>query len=222
MANWAFGCDSDTNNNSCGNSFYIGRLGYGTTYDPLWNPPSGVTTFSFWNIQGPSDAPSGTTYTAWGQDQATAYYNNWLQNGKGSNATLFGSVSAGSGGWTSTISDNQEVVDGFLNQLAYLTGTEVAATFGLYGSLSSEFQDLLDASNWASPQPIVVWLANVPDTPPDCSGAESEFCSWNKYSIGGYAPVIWQYSQYPDLDVTPYGDQISTGMFYTQAYPGFC
>lgn len=225
MANWAFGCDSATSSNSsCGTSFYIGRLGYGTTYSLDWNAPSGVQTFSYWNLQGPGYKGSQTN-SEWGQTQATAYYNNWLQNSQGSGVTLFGAVSLGSGGWatggtSSDYTNNQEVVEGFLDQMAYYQGTQVAITFGLYGSQSSEFQDLLNASNWTSPQPIVVWIADYPTSPIDCTIAENAYCPMP--NIGGYAPIIWQYSQNPDYDVTPYGDQITTGAFTPQAYPGIC
>lgn len=225
---WFFGSDSDTPSNPCGNDFYMGREGYGTTPSELWTLPSGSTEKAcpYWNIVGPTDRPSGTTPTQWGRDQAAAFWTYYSHHGIPSGTgllNLFGSISRGSGGWTAgNYGPNRSVVDGFLNELHTLSASS-GKRLGLYGAQTFEFQTLLDASSWSSPQPIVVWIA-VPyeGTPRNCSGVESAYCPMP--TVGGYFPMIWQYHQVTpdDYDITPYEGFKTNGYWTPTDPPGIC
>lgn len=231
---WFFGSDLATSSNPCGMSFYIGRMGYGTTVSIDWSVTSvSIPAFAYWNIQGPGNTPVGKTNQEWGAEQADAFWNQyWNQQYPGGypGNTLFGAVSLGSGGWntannSTAWSQNQAVVEGFLNELARKNGANSyssSTTLGLYGSQDSEFAQLLNSGSWTSPQPIVVWIA-VTQSSTDCSTVESEYCPMP--SVGGYFPMIWQYHQNPDYDVTPYSGGVDSSSNYTWhpvAPPGIC
>ncbi len=238
--NWVFGADNATNSYPycAGMKFYIGRLGGGTTPSQLWTLPAGanIPAYTYWNIEGPGANPDPTsiTNTQWGEQQANAYYNYWhtvaSPTGFVGN-TMFGAVSSGSGGWNAkqtatAYQENQAVADGFLNGLqSVLNANDFAVNIGLYGSQTSEFADLLDASNWSSPQPIVIWNAiGTSKSYSDCTGIESVYCP--APNIGGYAVVIWQFATNvtgPDYDVSPYGTEGTIDMQWPSVkYPGFC
>lgn len=78
MATWYFGSDSGTSTNPCGMSFYIGRMGYGTTVSIDWTVTNtSIPAFPYWNIVGPGDTPAGTTYQEWGAEQADVFWNQY-------------------------------------------------------------------------------------------------------------------------------------------------
>lgn len=231
---WYFGSDLATSSNPCGMRFYIGRMGYGTTVSIDWAVTStSIPAFPYWNIEGPGNTPTGKTYQEWGAEQADVFWNQfWNQQYPGGypGNTMFGAVSLGTGGWntannSTAWSENQAVVEGFLNELARKNGANSyssSTTLGLYGSQTGEFQDLLDSSNWTSPQPIVVWIAATQQST-DCATVESEYCPMP--TVGGYFPMIWQYYQNPDYDVTPYAGGIDNSSNYTWhpvKPPGIC
>jgi len=231
---WYFGCDSRTGNNPCGTDFYIGTLGYGTTPEPSvpWALPSGsdLPACSYWNLQGPESAPSGKSFTQWGQAQAQAYWNYYSANLLPSGsplANLFGAISSDSDGWKTggtadDYSANQQVVEGFLNELANIASIDNHyKQLGLYGSQKGEFEDLLNAENWTSPQPVVIWVADrYSGSNTDCEGVENNYCPMP--TLGGYFPMIWQYAQNPDYDVTPYYGFASNGYWTPTLPPGIC
>ncbi|WP_298209442.1 hypothetical protein [Ferrimicrobium sp.] len=231
---WYFGSDSGTSSNPCGMNFYLGRMGYGTTVSIYWTVTStSIPAFAYWNIEGPGNTPSGKTYQEWGAEQAQAFWNQfWNQQYPGGypRGTMFGSVSLGSGGLntandSTAWSENQAVVEGFLNELAKLNAANSfssSTTLGLYGSQTGEFQDLLDSSNWTSPEPIVVWIAATQSSQ-DCTTVEGQYCPMP--TVGGYFPMIWQYYQDPDYDVTPYAGGVNSSSNYTwhpTTPPGIC
>lgn len=76
-----FGTDSGTSTpGPCGSRFYIGRLGYGTHVSVDWHPPSDTTpACPYWNIVGPTNAPDPPT--EWGQAQANAFWDYYVNNG---------------------------------------------------------------------------------------------------------------------------------------------
>jgi hypothetical protein len=132
---------------------------------------------------------------------------------------MFGAVSAGSGGWkTGNYGPNREVVSGFLTKLASLS-SGVGMRLGLYGNQTAEFQGLLDASSWTSPEAIVVWIAAYGSFA-DCTAVKSAYCPMP--TVGGYFPMIWQYSGTPDYDITPYAGFISNGYWTPTKPPGIC
>jgi hypothetical protein len=227
---WFFGCDSGTGSNPCGTSFYMGRLGFGTTPSVLWSmrETDATPAFPYWNIQGP-DAASGLSPEDWGVEQARAYYARYAHYPYPSakrGRTLFGAVSAGSGGWDETgtleaVLRNRGVVTGFLDSLAWDAAHGPAGHFslGLYGNLDSEFQGLLHSGEWYFPHPVVVWLAGYIDTE-DCSTAIDQYCPMP--DVAGYFPMIWQYHGSPDLDVTPYSGGPVDAHFQPIRAPGVC
>jgi len=124
-----FGTDSGTaSGNPCGDQFYIGGEGGGITPSlEFWCLPAGSSTPAcpYWNIEGPDNAQSGQSAIEWGAAQAQDFWNYYaevLVPTGGLIANLFGAVSLDSGGWKTgqTSSDyqaNQQVVEGFLNEL---------------------------------------------------------------------------------------------------------
>jgi len=123
--------------------------------------------------------------------------------------TLFDSISYdnGNGGWyvNANYSDNQAVVNGFLSQLVSNLATidSIDATIGTYGSQDLEYGEILDGltgGTWTPSKPIVVWLAI--EYSGTCSEIENAYCPMP--TIGGYFPMIWQYAEGPDYDLTPY------------------
>lgn len=225
---WYFGADSGTSSNACGTDFYIGRLGGGTTADLDWAIASSSVkiAYTYWNIEGPGNAPASdsTDYEKWGSSQADAYWSRFktFSDYQIGGFTLFGTVSYdnGDGGWsTDTITENREVVNGFLKQLSSKAGSDF--TVGLDGSKDGELNAyLVDsyATPWTSPVPIVVWVADYPGGI-DCSNASSAYCTdaatitvdgeVRNFTVGGYEPMIWQYHGDPDHDVTPYAGGIT-------------
>ncbi|MCL4520422.1 MAG: hypothetical protein M1415_02355 [Firmicutes bacterium] len=158
---WYFGSDSGTTSNTqvcatSGGSFYIGRSGYGTTPSLYWELPSGSqrAAFTYWNVEGPdaSSRPSGITPEPWGSTQARKYFSTWNDQWANSKLTgrrgktLFGSVSLGSGGWSTTnVTANRAVVNGFISELTTeLNGT---GTVGIYGSKCDVLHCILGASS---------------------------------------------------------------------------
>jgi hypothetical protein len=210
---WYFGADSGTTTNTCGRSFYIGRIGSGTstvnyTYFVLSDTVD-IPAYTFWNVRGPAKKPTASpSNAAWGSAQADAY---WTAYGKAKSKmqkpgqTLFGQISKGAGGWsTETTSENRKVVNGFLRRLASKAGSDF--TVGIAGSQSGELYGFLKADEWTSPEEIVVWTEDhTSDTV--CSYIESIFCPMP--DVGGYEPMIWQYHGNPDHDITPYNGGIS-------------
>lgn len=184
----------------------------GTTVSILWPYSGSGPSFPYWNIVGPGGLTSTSQVIAWGHDQANVFWNQvWTQQWPGGypGNTMFGAVSEGSGGWLTSASGsnwlefNRLVVDAFLEKLATKNGQNSysqSTTLGLYGSQVSEFQDLLQAGNWAASEPIVVWIAAIGSF--DCAQAQAAYCPMP--TIGGYFPMIWQYGQNPDHDITPY------------------
>lgn len=67
--------------------------------------------------------------------------------------------------------------------------------------------------------PIVVWIAATGSFV-DCQAIEAAYCPMP--SIAGYFPMIWQYSQTPDYDITPYGGFIANGYWEPTKSPGIC
>ena len=60
---WYFGADSGTTTNTCGRSFYIGRIGSGTStvnyeYFVLSNTVD-IPAYTYWNVRGPARKPTG-------------------------------------------------------------------------------------------------------------------------------------------------------------------
>ena len=223
---WYFGSDSETTSNTqacatSGGSFYIGRLGVGTSpttsSERIWTLPSGSSRagFPYWNVRGPNSSyrPSGITPEAWGTAQARVYFSGWNKVwssggalvGKGRRGkTLFGSISLGSGGWSTTnVTANRAVVNGFISDLVdELNGT---GTVGIYGSKCDVLHCSLGASSWAPTEHIVVWMAEWIRS--SCGTAESDYCKGGMPNVGGYTPMIWQYyggTNYPDYDISPY------------------
>lgn len=240
---WYFGCDSGTSSNPCGTQFYLGRMGYGTTVDVYWTMEDNtVPAYPYWNIQGPIDTPYGQTAQEWGANQADAFWNYlWgpeqYPGGYPGN-TMFGAVSSSSGGWysdaltnTAHLAANRDVVSGFLNKLANNNNASgYGVTYGLYGSQTSEFHNLLEASDWDAPQPIVVWIADALTSLPDCTEVDANYCPMP--SVGGYFPMIWQYYQGStgeelDYDVTPYAGGVDipengSPQWHPTTPPGIC
>ncbi len=236
MTTWYFGADLGTTSNPCGMSFYIGRMGYGTTVSIDWHVTStSIPAFAYWNIVGPGGASGSTIadFQAWGAAQADAFWNQfWNQQYPGGypGNTMFGAISQGSGGWntandSTAWSQNQAVVEGFLNELASKNAANSfssSTTLGLYGNQVSEWETLLNGKNWTSPQPIVVWTAD-PQSSTDCTTVEGLYCPMP--TLGGYFPMIWQYHGDPDYDVTPYSGGVDKSSNYTWhpvSPPGIC
>lgn len=121
-----FGCDSNTASNPCGNGVYFLPLGQETTpHGSLPTPPAGATVLVYWNIGGPGNAPSGTSPTAWGQDQALVFTDAY--NSYGASGTPFGSISLNTGGWPETTANENAdaafintIIDGLTNPGTYL------------------------------------------------------------------------------------------------------
>lgn len=239
---WYFGSDLGTTSNTqacatSGGSFYIGRLGHGTTptttKQQIWYLPSGSSRagFPYWNIEGPesSDRPSGITPEAWGSSQAKVFFSGWNKVyrsggnlvGKGRRGkTLFGSVSWGSGGWSTTnIDANRAVVNGFLSELtAEFDGT---GTVGIYGNKCCELHCVLEASDWIPPVGIVVWYANPLDV--GCTEIETDYCDgYGMPDVGGYTPMIWQYHGDPDYDISPFAGGPVDLEWHPTTSPGYC
>lgn len=222
---WYFGSDDATTTNSCGMSFYLGRLGGGIKVAQYWfNENYDIPAFAYWNIHGTG---SQSNLQEWGAQQANVF---WDQYANGQyppgqpGYTIFGAISSGSGGWTSgNYGPNQDVVTGFLNQLASNIASSPlagAVTLGLYGSQTNEFGDLLDAANWQAPQPVVIWTADALSSLPDCAGVEAEYCQMP--TLCGYFPMIWQYFQNPDYDITPYAGGPENLKWNPTKPPGIC
>lgn len=141
---------------------------------------------------------------------------------------MFGSISSRTGGWlASNVDMNRALVNGFLAELAYrnnLYDYSQGKTLGLYGSQVGEFQDLLSAvgTGWAAGEPVVIWVADSASSY-SCSTAESEYCPMP--TVAGYFPMIWQYEQNPDHDITPYDGGLTASSNYTfhpVPPPGIC
>lgn len=201
-----------------GPHYYIGRLGGGTTYSTSGFDVSTAQavgcayTFAYWDLVGPGQTPSGSTPYQWGQQQAQAFINAWNNtSGNGQyvcGATLFADIESGNPGWGTNLTDNQQVLEGFLS---YVNGY---APFdaGIYISTSN--WDTYFGSGYASSQPFVFWLAGADCTLSlsDCTGAQNEFnSSIMNITRGGYRVMIWQYladvagcSVTQDYDITPY------------------
>jgi hypothetical protein len=217
--NWYFG--TDTNNASTfpcagnGSHFYIGRLGGGTTaggtgYDAAAAAAVGTNLVStYWDLEGPSAAPSGTTPYNWGVAQANAFKNAWDAKASAGGFTLFADIEAKNPGWASgNATDRQNVLHGFLTTIANLGFTP-----GVY--ISTINWDNYFGSSYSSPVPFVFWLAGT-DCPSGCTAAQNEFnASKTSITRGGYRVMIWQYAvpgctgQTQDLNITPYNGYLS-------------
>ena len=216
---WHFGTDTGTSSGgACGQDFYIGKLGYGTTVSHDWTlaSGSGIYAFPYWNIQGPADPARGSlTIVQWGQKQADAFTAAWggkAPTGK-TGSTMFGSIDTT--GYTGTsITDNRNLVDAFLVQL----DGENLVSVGLYGN-TTEFANRLNSSTWTPPVGVVVWEAIFPYTGsgPACSVVERDFVRYATTKCGSYVTMIWQYGGTPtnpwDHDITPYNGGPDSGLW---------
>lgn len=102
---------TDTNNGTpfpdCGSTshFYIGRLGGETTPggggfdDTAASDAGALHAFAYWDLAGPTSAPSGSTYTEWGKSQAESFYTAWENQSAAKGTTLFADIEPLNGGW---------------------------------------------------------------------------------------------------------------------------
>lgn len=209
--------------------YYMGHIGSETTcasdvdQQSIGAIPTPVRSFQYWTLEGYSVSPGAYTPDQWGQVQAENAYNCWLGNIDSrknlfAGLTLFADVEEGNIGWYSDPTgsqqtDNQEVIEGFLDVIGYYTGVSP----GLY-----EGEDAVEAfnptTNWAGLGdpflPFVWWLTGLGNCvdisqtgAPGWGGstAEQNFRSvtaTQQCTNGNYAPEIWQYGINPDPDIT--------------------
>ena len=201
-------------------NYYIGRVGGGITPDRSvgWNPQTAqlatkARTFAYWDIEGPGKIPTGQDASAWGGQQAAAFFNE-VMDGSASQyvggRTFFGDVESGNLGWgTGTATLRQQIVSGFLLELF-----ELNYTAGLYANLT-DWDNML-GTTWSPDIEFVWWVADGFPMITTCAGASSKFNSLADSGAnvrGGMKMMIFQYnltnSSPRDLDVTPYNGYLS-------------
>ncbi|HLI69316.1 MAG TPA: hypothetical protein VKV19_06115 [Ktedonobacteraceae bacterium] len=193
--------------------FYVGRMGYGIYPDTFYfafntamaQQVGNTNTFGYWGVQGPEANAGYSTAYAWGVAQAQAAWAAWNSTFVGASYvggyTVFGDVEAGFGGWGSDITQNQEVISGFLSELFAITPSEVWP--GLYVS-PPFWNDYLGGNSFVPGTSFVLWINGVyvcnvcgpcnescTTTPGD---AEYYFTNYvQPINVGGQNAVLWQY-----------------------------
>lgn len=211
-----WGTDSSSQT-CCGvpQDFYIGRMGYGMKISPAYFNVSAAqaaglySTYGYWGVVGPNAKPRNLSAYAWGQKQADKAFYAW-QTGNSPNAyliggyTIFGDVESGFGGWKSgNYSSNQQVLNGFLDELYAITPSNPVTWPGLYISplnWSSYFgQSFVTNTNF------VLWVTGCDTCGSDiCSPCDTScdtfttvdnrlFSTVTSIGLGGMSPVLWQY-----------------------------
>ena len=199
------GADSNTGNFPCGEAFYIGELGWGTspgqapcgggaafnsTAAAAINDQDNCATYGYWFLMGPLADPNynGTTSEAytWGQKQGNATDTAWGNNAAVCNEVIFadmenyvpcpGIVPANNGWDQSNISLNQQVWEGWYNTINALQ------TPGVYSS--PDFWSTF-MGNYALPSGVTEWTSEPQES--GCPG------TWSAESFGGLFADIWQF-----------------------------
>lgn len=206
MSTWYYGLDTGSGPPfpSCSGAesetFYIGRIGGGLgpgdwTYWNSTTATDATRAFAFWDLEGGGSIPSGSTATEFGKDQADAFLTAWAGTPAVDGWTFFADIESGNPGWsTGTLTQNQEILQGFLSEIINASGPTLAlgepGTAGVYISLDN--WNTYFGSSYTSSNPFVLWVAGTGSNCYTCSQAQSEWSTWAK-PMGGYAPMIWQY-----------------------------
>ncbi len=195
-------------------NFYIGRTGGGTSaggggFNTQAATLAGIGyTYSFWDIEGPTMKPGGTSDYNWGYNQAVQAINAWDHGTYASylgGQTIFGDIEGQNGGWlANNYGPNQQVLQGWLDAIKTYQNLQLF-TNGIY----------ISAGQWVSyfgtsyrPSRNFVWWQTgcqtgsgtgsaSPCTPPT-SGTESWVMGVvnngaGKNVIGGSQVVLIQY-----------------------------
>ncbi len=191
-------------------NFYIGRMGQGITADTTYfafntamaNQLGPNFVFGYWGVQGPVGRPSQYDPYGWGVAQGQAAWDAWSGNFIGAASiggyTVFGDIEEGFGGWLGgSTGDNQQTLNGFLNQLWDITPAGVWP--GLY--VSQYTWNTFFGSGFVPSIDFVFWLAGT-----SCSvcapcasctttiqDVENQFSSLQNLVVGGQKPILWQY-----------------------------
>lgn len=231
MSTLYYGADSGTTSNSCVTEmdFYIGELGGGLTagdstlcgstfyriFDTTFAQTmvkNGKKVYTYWVLVGPDFANSCSGITSnqaaydWGLSQGQAAYVAWIQAfdaGYVNTITIFADIEQGSTlGWGSNATYNQQVLEGFQSQTGTSKGVysspcqwEVMGSYTLPSGMvvwTSEYNYGSLSGNQCLPQSWVI--ENV-----TCSNSSSTKAA---QGFGGISPMVWQYGENPDLDVS--------------------
>ena len=162
---------------------------------------SGATIYSLWTLKGPGSAPSGTTPTQWGQQQAAVAINEWFGDTDVTGATIFFDVETNSGGWGTDTSSNQAVLEATLAYVANYGQTPGGSNggefdSGVYISVGSNDNkwDTYFGSSYKPSTPFVLWAAIH-----ECLSCTDAASQWPNYwsskpiNAGGQEVVIAQY-----------------------------
>lgn len=218
-----YGSDGSGSGNSCGNHFYIGELGGGTTIGAGYQCGTQVTagafnstlaesvakstgfTYGYWFLVGPSfyDLCNGATTTteakSWGEHQANQAISAWNNQPYIYGLRIFGDVEQPKTYWTDSAGNyntalNQAVLEGFMDAL---TASTEGFTVGIY-SAPCAWETIM--ASYTLPSSVVEWTSELSfSANPGCISFSTEvpaLCESTTKSaqgFGGLTPMIWQY-----------------------------
>lgn len=184
----------------CGNTFYIGGIGGGVTEggEPYSSSLASAASYiyTYWVVLGPLANPSLTPFQ-WGQQQAATANSTFLSWPQRNRNTLFADVEV-TNDWSSTVSDNQEVIKGWFSQA-------VSFTYGVY-TTQSQWQTITGGMNLSQFGSVYVWSADDAGSTPPCGSPPNCPTAFPSLpDIGGISPVFWQYvSATPTSNISDY------------------
>jgi len=190
-------------------NFYAGKTGGGTSQSgAIFNTSAAnlagpASTYMYWDLEGPGVGHSGTDYQ-WGQAQADAAANAWSTGPFSTyvgGMTVFADIEAGNPGWGSNEGNNQQVLQGWLDECHYWGFTN-----GVYispGNWSSFF-----GTTWRPTRNFVLWVTGCrtnygpwwSSNPCALSSSQTESIVINGWGsapqyvvLGGSQSILWQY-----------------------------
>jgi hypothetical protein len=206
---------TDSNSASCDTipqDFYIGRFGYGTTGSTSYFNTSAAqkagynNTYIYWGLEGPASRPKRTTPYNWGVQQAQTAINQRTNNPNASYAggnTTFADIESGFRGWrggnSRYYSNNQQVVQGFLDTIVYGSSFHP----GIYITLNN--WGYYFGTAFVPAQDFVLWLTGCHTCGSTICAPCSSNCSTTQTDVenllptitstvlGGSQAVLWQY-----------------------------